>query len=301
MVVKASAKRRLRAHSMSSEMSWERGAGRGSRIRVSSAATGRLLRRRLRAFAARRFGPRSYRLGHRLVLLARYYGRVVYEPDLLFVQRLSPRPLLVDIGADAGQSALCMAMLRAEARIVSFEANADNIADLALVRRILGERFSYHHVGLSDRDGTAVLSIPVVGRTPMLGESSLRTELDPSLEVRLGKVASVVTQQVSMRTFDSYGLRPDFVKIDVQGHELKVLHGMASTLRTCRPALLLERGERLGQILAYLRTLGYRPAELDPATGDLAFCDIPQGLNYFLLPGDTPPTGSTDQGAPAGQ
>ena len=101
-----------------------------------------------------------------MVVLLRYYGRVIYDRDLLFVRHLGPQPLLIDVGANAGQSALCMAMLRPDARIISFEANADNITDLAFVRRILGARYTYHHIGLSDRNGSAVLKVPVVGRTP---------------------------------------------------------------------------------------------------------------------------------------
>ena len=125
---------------------------------------------RLRSDLISKLGPTAFYRARRIAVLLRYYGRIIYDHDLLFVGRLAPHPLLIDVGANAGQSALCMAMLRPDARIVSFEANADNIRDLTFVRRLLGDRYTYHHAGLSDRSGSAILHVPVVGRTPIPGE-----------------------------------------------------------------------------------------------------------------------------------
>jgi FkbM family methyltransferase len=238
----------------------------------------------LRHALTRSLGPTAFFLARRVIVLLRFYARVVYDPDLLFVRYLAPRPLLIDVGANAGQSALCMAMLRPDAGIVSFEANADNVRDLAFVRRILGNRYVYHHIGLSDRNGSAVLKVPVVGRTPVPGESSFIDEFDSSIESRIGKISRVVGQEVRLKTFDSFGLRPAFVKIDVQGHELEVLRGMAATLAACKPVLLLERGFRLEEIRDYLSASGYELCQFDRKQGLLVPCDLPEGKNYFAVP-----------------
>jgi hypothetical protein len=84
----------------------------------------------------------------RTYLLSRYYFSLTYEPDYLYVRHLSPGCTIVDIGANAGQSALEFARLRPDAHVVSFEANLDNLVDLAPVRRVLGQRFAYHRVAL---------------------------------------------------------------------------------------------------------------------------------------------------------
>jgi FkbM family methyltransferase len=231
-----------------------------------------------------------------MVVLFRYYGGVIYDRDLLFVRQLAPQPLLIDVGANAGQSALCMAMLRPDARIISFEANADNLPDLAFVQRILGARYSYHHIGLSDRNGSAVLKVPVIGRTPVPGESSLLEEFDSDIEDRIGTITKVVKHEVNLGTFDSFRLRPAFVKIDVQGHELEVVQGMVTTLTACRPVLLLEKGFRFQEIRNYLSTLGYNLCRFDEARDRLVPCVLPEGLNYFAVPRGHPAILPTDVG-----
>jgi FkbM family methyltransferase len=240
---------------------------------------------RLRHALARALGPAAYHPFRRMVVLFRYYARVIYDRDLLFVRHLGPQPLLIDVGANAGQSALCMAMLRPDARIISFEANADNIADLAFVRRILGARYTYHHVGLSDRNGSAVLKVPVVGQTAVPGEASLE-EFDSSIEDRIGKISKIARQEVTLETFDSFKLLPDFVKIDVQGHELEVVQGMTATLSACRPVLLLEKGLRFREIQDYLSEFRYEICWFDQKRNKLVLSKSPDGINYFAVPLD---------------
>ena len=210
------------------------------------------------------------------------------------VRHLGPQPLLIDVGANAGQSALCMAMLRPDARIISFEANADNVKELGFIRRILGKRYAYHHVGLSDRNGSATLTVPVIGRHPVPGESSLLREFDSDIEERIGTISEVVTQEVILKTFDSFGLQPAFVKIDVQGHKLQVLRGMEATIVACRPVLMIENNSALHDIRCYMASLGYMLCNYDQQRDLLTACDLPRGENYFAVPRDHETLISTD-------
>ena len=45
---------------------------------------------------------------------------------------------------------------------------------------------------------------------------------------------------IDIRTLDSFNLKPDFIKIDIQGYELSVLKGATETLKKYKPTLLIE-------------------------------------------------------------
>jgi len=75
---------------------------------------------------------------------------------------------------------------------------------------------------------------------------------------------------VETRTGDelcaSLDFEPDVIKIDVEGHEVKVLRGLRGMLRRCRPLIFLEihpdrireESDRLEDLIGLLREAGYR-------------------------------------------
>ena len=77
---------------------------------------------------------------------------------------------------------------------------------------------------------------------------------------------------VPTRRLDSYNLGMiGFIKIDVEGHKLKVLKGAEATLRRDRPNLLIEAEERhrsnaVASVIDYLGPLGYSGFVLDHGT-----------------------------------
>jgi hypothetical protein len=69
---------------------------------------------------------------------------------------------------------------------------------------------------------------------------------------------------------------PDVVKIDVEGHEERVLAGMGTLMERARPALVVEldaaRRDRLTPrveaLEAHLHDIGYETRRLDPSYSD---------------------------------
>jgi hypothetical protein len=91
----------------------------------------------------------------------------------------------------------------------------------------------------------------VLGCSTIAPEAAASYPTQQIIEVRTDRLDNVYRGQVG------------FVKIDVEGHELAVLHGARETIRRCQPRLLVEIEERhsIGGVLrtaAFLDTLGYR-------------------------------------------
>jgi FkbM family methyltransferase len=233
----------------------------------------------------RQLGAGAFRMARRGAMFGRYFSGMSYDLDYRYVRSLPPGCLIVDIGANAGQSALEFASLHPDARIVSFEPNPDSAADLSLVARVLGNRFAWHPYGLSEQEGEAVLRMPVVGRTPVPGEASLEGDVlaDAGLEERIGRLSRVIQYRVVLRTFDSFALTPALVKLDVQGHEVPVLKGMRRTIEAHAPVLLIERSENFEEVAAYLREIGYATFQYDHANDRLERTEDPRRQNFFAL------------------
>lgn len=80
----------------------------------------------------------------------------------------------------------------------------------------------------------------------------------------------VAARTVPVYTLDSFGFENvDFIKIDVEGFEKKVLLGGAETVARCNPVIVIEQnhvvleGDEQYSAKAYLESIGYRQVALD--------------------------------------
>ncbi|MGV6873410.1 FkbM family methyltransferase [Pseudochelatococcus sp. B33] len=196
-------------------------------------------------------------------LLAQYAYRKWYYPflgrhgdtDELLIPRLAIRTA-VDVGANAGTYALALA--RVSERLICFEP----VPFMSrLLHRLLGR--AGHVViddrALSDSNGTANLSVPLQGGGAEMALATLRTVFPQSTNVEVRTIRLDDFWQAHA------GLDPatvDFVKIDVEGVEGKVLAGMAETIAAAHPVLLIEIELRCNPagvaIFADLAARGYR-------------------------------------------
>jgi FkbM family methyltransferase len=194
-------------------------------------------------------------------LLAHRLLRTPHEPEFLALTKLFPADaelLIADIGANVGQSGLDFAALFPRAQIVSFEANPELEAFLSYCQRLIGRRFQFRMVGMSDGPKELAIFVPKRGEVFIYGEAAVDAGVfeDATTRKRIGEftLSRVNCQLVD---FDSTGLSPNIIKIDVQGHELQVLQGMRRTLSTCRPHLVIERSPADDAVMAFLRPYRY--------------------------------------------
>ncbi|TSA36836.1 MAG: FkbM family methyltransferase [Porphyromonadaceae bacterium] len=117
------------------------------------------------------------------------------------------------------------------------------------------------HLALSDKAGRVKLYIPSDRNSQASSPGASIVKLDYP-----GGIGS--TEEVDTETLDSYctrhGIRPDFLKIDVEGNELRIFNGGLSTLRKCKPKILVEIEARhvgrdqVYQTIEFLQNMGYQ-------------------------------------------
>ena len=201
----------------------------------------------------------------RLRVLLHYAARQPHEADFNFLRHPAfASGLLLDLGANIGQSALSVHKVQPGLQVLSIEANPACEPGLAMTRRLLGSGFSYRLLGVGDQAGELPFHVPVRASRMLLEEGTFALDSlqSPASVARLGRLGQdyrLQTLQIPVLPVDALALQPRVVKLDLQGLELTALAGMRQTLLRSRPALMLEVGDNQPAVVAWLATLGYAP------------------------------------------
>ncbi len=107
------------------------------------------------------------------------------------------------------------------------------------------------------------------------------------------EVVALTTIDGVVRTLDIDRL--DFIKADIEGWELRLLHGAESTLGRFRPRLLLElsgtalarAGDRLADAFDFLTARGYRAFRFEPGASLAPVAEFVDG-DFWFIPADDP-------------
>src|SRR5262249_12906214 len=194
----------------------------------------------------------------------RRFFSIPHERDFKALRHLRPPSdrVLVDVGANQGQSIESMSIYMPSARIVSFEANP-TLARKLQARYARTQRITVLTRGLADCCGTLPLYVPsyrgfeydgLASLDKMAAGSWINERTFYGFDPANLPIADLACQ---ISTLDDEGLAPFFIKVDVQGYEYNVLRGGMETLRKYEPVLLIEsfRGDprtvRLADGLGY--------------------------------------------------
>lgn len=176
--------------------------------------------------------------------------RLVQHPDPPSVERFLwadlKGSLAFDVGGNTGQS---VAQLTGKFdRIISFEPNPESYE---LLKQTPCEAV---RMAVSDHTGNVVLESR--SKAAALGQFTSEHQ-DMGFNHPWGEVEKQVTIPcISLdEAVREFGV-PDFVKVDVEGHEVRVMHGAKRLLENHRPAWLVEihfkdLGEEVGSILRH--------------------------------------------------
>jgi FkbM family methyltransferase len=156
------------------------------------------------------------------------------EQELNFLDRIVPHgAVTVDVGANCGL--YTRKLSRLSRKVHAFEPS-HKMAEL--LRRTSASNVSVHEIALSDHVGDAELFIPRDNGQLIYGLASLEPRdvtsghAVMSTKVPIARLDAIVHEEVA------------FVKIDVEGHELNVLHGAADLLEHSQPVFLVEAEDR---------------------------------------------------------
>jgi FkbM family methyltransferase len=182
------------------------------------------------------------------------------EPGMAKVlsENLKGGDTFIDVGAYIGYYSILARIIVGESgKVVSFEPNPESYEILR--RNIELNRYANvvaENVALSDEEGTLKLFI---GRATKDSSSLfLAEEVDEERYVT-----------VKVTTLDNYcqshGIAPNFVKIDAEGAEYKILKGFEKTINAYHPKLVIEihpkhlerQGVSLCTLFEFLKSKGY--------------------------------------------
>lgn len=225
--------------------------------------------------------------------------KMPHEQDFYALASFNSRPdeVLIDVGANRGMTVISMLLFEnLKNNIVAFEPNPlvfDKLTNNFLICN--NSRISLYNCGLSDHNGQQTLYIPFYGKwmfdgLASLGHAEAKNWLNKErfwmFNKNKVKVESLVCE---LRRLDDFHLKPYFIKLDVQGHELQVLKGAENTIKQHRPILLIECVTH--EICDFLSPYGYLPfayckGEFREGTGCLnTFCMTPEkyaNLNFHI-------------------
>jgi len=205
-----------------------------------------------------------------------------------------PESVVFDVGAHAGQYTKLFARAAAEGRVYAVEPGSYARSILRSVVWLHGlANVMVLPMALGSGSGLGTLTLPVKGRGS-LGFGLVH------LDAPERRWDAVALELVTLTTLDAVvaalGLdRLDFIKADIEGWELRLLHGGQDSLRRFRPHLMLElaaehlarAGDRLDDAFAFLEELGYAAFVL-AAGGEMVPVTTRHDGDFWFIPSEEP-------------
>lgn len=177
---------------------------------------------------------------------ARRLLRRPFEPEFAILASLDlGSGVILDIGANRGQSIDAVRLYKPAAPVIAFEPNGF-LAQRLHARFAADRQLSVNVFGLGAEPMRAPLFVPYYCGFMYDGLASFdRAEaagwLGPHTMAWFDPRHLEIRETVcEVRVLDTLGLAPAFIKIDVQGFEQHVLQGGADTIATHRPVILME-------------------------------------------------------------
>lgn len=193
-----------------------------------------------------------------------YFGLADPGQDVL-LEHIEPDQIVVDVGANNGYLSLRLGQrVGPKGRVIAFEPHPRNVARCRSNHSLnTMEHVELVPLGLGDSEGKTTM---------------IETREDNAGMNRMAAAAETEGTTVRVTTLDVYlrghtSLPVDWIKIDVEGYEARVLRGAVASIARFRPGLFIEvddanleaQGDSAAGLLKWVEAAGYEI--LDAATG----------------------------------
>ena len=169
---------------------------------------------------------------------------------------------VLDIGAHkAGYLYFMRKQVGDNGKVFAFEPQSNLFQYIKKIKVLFNwDNVTVERLALSDAAGTVTLYIPT--NKISNGSSPGATIVEHKAEKE-----SFLTEEVAIETLDSYcnrkGIKPSFLKIDVEGNELKIFQGGTETLKKYKPKIIVEiearhvGQEKVSETFKFMELLNY--------------------------------------------
>ena len=148
------------------------------------------------------------------------------------VAHVPKKRVAIDVGANIGLWAKPMS---ADFKTLHcFE--PQSLARACLVRNVVANNVILYPYALGEKPGVVKLHISRLA----LGGGMIK--IIEEVKKQLEQIYPMLEETAEVRTLDSFQLKPDYLKIDVQGFEPNVLLGAKQTLQKHKPVIICEAG-----------------------------------------------------------
>lgn len=169
------------------------------------------------------------------------------DHDIMMLSYVKEGMNIYDIGAHVGYDSMCLAKISKTGKIISYEPNIFNLERMKLIlsrNKNLEKNITIHNLALSDtkKEIDFIFTNNIEGGTSSGSFTEDADTLFPKESYE--KLGGFQRIKVGTDTLDNQikvnNIKPDVIKIDVEGAETTVLNGAIETLSNIKPLLLIE-------------------------------------------------------------
>lgn len=176
-----------------------------------------------------------------------------WEPEIkeLYDLLVNKNYVVINIGANLGYHSINLANI--SSKVIAFEPQKKIFNQLCsnIYLNDFDEKIDAYQLALGDFETT--LNMTSIEDNKSLVDNANITNYGGFAIIENGN-----GEKVNIKTLDSFNLSPDFILMDAEGYEFKILKGSLKTLSTHKPTIIFESWYEELNIFLFLNSIGYK-------------------------------------------